>query len=162
MIIEYFSSFLLLFVLLFLIYNFKKIKTVYGYCKLFKNTVDPENKKSYCKLLFEMVNVFYKSAFPAKNYESFKNKKHVKIPYKYRDKEYVYLLKKPKMIMPIEFIKDENDKDITDEVYPYLGPNLDCHNVELYPRDFGVINMVIKDLNDNEYTFTENEQIKLI
>ena len=81
-----------------------------------------------------MVNVFYKLAFPAKNYESFKNKKHVKIPYKYRDKEYVYLLKKPKMIMPIEFIKDENDKDITDEVYPYLGPNLDCHNVELYHK----------------------------
>jgi hypothetical protein len=105
-----------------------------------------------------MSTVFYKLVFPQKRPESFK--KHLKIPYKYKDKEYVYLLKKPKMIMPIEFIKDENDKDITSEIYPYLGPNLDCHNVDLFPGDFGITKMTVKDLNDKEYIFNENEKIQ--
>jgi hypothetical protein len=157
MIIDYVIVCLCIFLVIFF-YNFKKIKTVYGYYKIFKNTVDPENKKSCCTLFFEMSTVFYKLVFPQKPPESFK--KHLKIPYKYKDKEYVYLLKKPKMIMPIEYIKDENDKDITSEIYPYLGPNLDCHNVDLFPSDFGITKMIVKDLNDKEYIFTEDEKIQ--
>ena len=142
------------------IYNFKKIKTVYGYYRLFKNTVDPENKKNCCTLLYEMSTVFYKLFLYGKKDQIDSFKKHVKIPYKYKDKEYVYLLKKPRMIMPIEYIKDENDKDILDEIYPYLGPNLDCHGVELYPSDFGISIMKIKDINENEYVFSENQLIE--
>jgi hypothetical protein len=141
-------------------FNFKKINTLYGYYKLFKNTVDPENKKNCCTLLYEMGNVFYKLVYFVKKDSIDSFKKHVKIPYKYKDKEYVYLLKKPRMIMPIEYIRDENDKDVLDEIYPYLGPNLDCHGVELYPSDFGFTEMKIKDINENEYLFTENQLIE--
>ena len=47
------------------------------------------------------------------------------------------------------------------DIYPYLGPNLDCHGSDVFPKDFGLKKIFIKDGNNKEYSFEEDEQIKL-
>jgi hypothetical protein len=142
------------------IYNRSKIKKVYSLYSIFKNTVDPENKKNCCQITYDICKVFYMLCFPPKPPERF-NKKLIKVPYKYRENKYVYLLKVPKGSFYIESITDENGNDVKVDIEPYLGPNLDCHNEEVFPRDFGLKKLIIKDSNDIISTFEENEKIVL-
>jgi hypothetical protein len=153
---------LTLFFVLYLVYiNRLKIYNVYNLYKIFKNTVDPENKKNCCQISYDISKVIYMLFSTTKNnLESF-NKKHLKVPYKFRNNDFIFLLKNPRGILPLEYIKDENDNNIFDDIYPYLGPNLDCHGSELYPRDFGLKKISIKNINNQEYVFGENDMIKL-
>ena len=154
--IAYISFFIVTFTAL---YNYKNIINIYTFYKLFKNTIDPENKKNCCSIFYDLGKIGYLLFFPSKPTLSKFNKQMVKVPYEYRENKYFYLLKVPRGIMPIEYIKDENDKDVLDEIYPYLGPNLDCHGAEVFPKDFGLKKITIKDINDNIYSFEENEVI---
>jgi len=144
------------------LYQYKKIVKGYQLYRIFKSTVDPENKKYCCEIAYDIVKIAKLFIFPSAppTLDKF-NKKLVKVPYQYKEKEFVYLLKVPKGVMPIDFIKDEEGNNIFDDIYPYLGPNLDCHNMDIYPRDFGLKHVHIKDVNDNEYHFDEDECIKL-
>lgn len=153
-------GYLLVILCLITFYNFNKIKKGYNLYLMFKNTVDPENKKNCCTLSFDICKVFYKLLNPPTLPPKF-NDKHLKVPYEYKDGKYFFLLKVPKGIMPIDIIKDENENDVTDEVLPYLGPNLDCHGNDIYPSDFGLKKIYIKNINEKEYTFEENEKIIL-
>lgn len=155
MLVIYSTAFLLFIIL----YNLNRIKKVYKLYTIFKNTVDPENKENCCQLFYGICKVVYTLFFPP-NLKKF-NKNLVKIPYEFRDNKYVYLLKVPRMITPLLYIKDENDKDIMEDIYPYLGPNLDCHQADIYPKDFGLKRVCVKDINDKEYVFEENDMIKL-
>lgn len=142
------------------IYNRSKIRKVYSLYSIFKNTVDPENKKNCCQITYDVCKVFYMLCFPTKPPERF-NKKLIKVPYKYRENEYVYLLKIPRGSFYIESITDENGNNVKEDIEPYLGPNLDCHNAEVFPRDFGLKKLIIKDSNNIISTFEEDEKIIL-
>lgn len=151
--------YILLFFCFLIIYNFKKLKKGYHLYKIFKNTVDPNNEKNCCNISYDILQLIYKLFF-SKTIDMF-DKKRAKVQYDYNDKKFIYLLKVPKGVIPIDYIKDENGNDILNEIYPYLGPNLDCHNVEVYPRDFGLQKIIIKDIQDNEFIFEENDMIKI-
>jgi len=148
------------FILAFLLYNYRNIKNVYNFYKIFKNTVDPENKKNCCTIFYDLGKIGYLLFFPPKSNGISKfNKQMLKVPYEFRENKYFYLLKVPRGIMPIEYIKDENDIDVLDDIYPYLGPNLDCHGADVFPRDFGLKKITVKDIHDNVYSFEEDEMI---
>ena len=145
--------------LLITLFNINKLKRIYQLYSIFKNTVDPQNEKNCCTIFYDICKVGYSLFNLPKNPEKFK--KHIKVPYEYRENKYVFLLKVPKGVMPVDFIKDENDNDISDELLPYLGPNLDCHGTEVFPSDFGLKKVIIKDINEKEYIFEEHQQINL-
>jgi hypothetical protein len=154
------SVFIIFLILSFLIYfNFYKIKRGYELYNIFKKIVDPQNNKNCCTIFYDIFVLGYKICFP-KQLNKF-NKKHVKIPYEFREQQFYYLLKMPRGILPIQTILDENNNNIMNDIYPYLGPNLDCHGSDVFPKDFGLKKIFIKDGNNKEYTFTEDEQIKL-
>jgi len=148
----------LVFIILILCFFYKKIFHIYSLYKLFKNTVDPDNKKNCCTLSYSILKIGYSLFFPPKPLTRFK--KHIKIPYEYRDKKYFYLLKVDHKI-PIDSIVDENNNDIMEQIYPYLGPNIDCHGSDIFPSDFGLKKVIIKDINDEKYCFDENDTIKI-
>lgn len=139
--------------------SFNKVKSAYTIYKNFKSIIDPENKKNCCTLFYDLCKFGY-TIFSIKKVEKFNNK-HIKIPYEYKENKYVFLVKVPKGIMPIDYIKDENGVDVYEDILPYLGPNLDCHGCDVFPRDFGLKKISIKDINDKYYTFEENEKIVL-
>ena len=56
---------------------------------------------------------------------------------------------------------DENDNDIHDTIYPYLGPNLDCHGSFLCPKDFGYKKIKITTIFDKLIIFDEEQKIDL-
>ena len=152
---------ILCFVLVILFTYRQKITNVYKLYKIFKDTIDPENKKNCCQIFYDISKVTYMLFFSTKNsLESF-NKKHLKVPYQFRENKFVFLLKTPRGVLPLEYIKDENEKDVFNEIYPYLGPNLDCHGSELCPKDFGLKTISMKNVNNKEYVFGENDIIKL-
>jgi len=99
----------------------------------------------------------YKRSIPEKF-----NKKYLKISYKYNDKSYFYLLKVPRGVTPLKTIEDEDGNDVSDFIYPYLGPNLDCHNVPIYPKDFGYKSLKITTIFDKIIIFGEDEKISLV
>ncbi len=107
------------------------------------------------KILF-----YYYLKINKQQHEKF-NKKYIKISYKYNGNTYFYLLKIPRGITPLSSIKDENDIDITDTIMPYLGPNLDCHNIKIYPKDFGYNKIKVTTLFDKVVIFEENDPIIL-
>jgi hypothetical protein len=127
----------------------------------YKNIIDPENKLSHFSTVRSIVNMFWKPV-PKEDppLEKF-NKKYLKISYKYKDKNYFYLLKIPKGVTPIQTIQDESGNDIDDILSPYLGPNLDCHGASISPIDFGYSKVVITTIFDKVVTFEENDNISL-
>jgi hypothetical protein len=141
-----------------------KLKTLGGYYKKYKNFVDPENKHGHFYTIKSVFAILY-SVYQVKNIkkeepEKF-NKKYIKISYKYKDKKYFYLLKVPRGVNPIKQITDENDNDIHDIIYPYLGPNLDCHGSILCPKDFGYEKIKITTIFDKLIIFDEDQKIDL-
>lgn len=157
------------FLFLFL-YKFYKNRHVlnqpYAIYKIYKNTVDKDNSIGHCgvicSLLYTIISYYpltymYKRSIPEKF-----NKKYIKISYKYNDKSYFYLLKVPRGVTPLKTIEDEEGNDVSDVISPYLGPNLDCHNVSIYPRDFGYKSLKITTIFDKIVVFAEDEKISLV
>jgi len=105
--------------------------------------------------------VIIQKIIPKKQYTqiSISNKKYIKIPYVYNDQKYFYLIKVPKGKEPIRSIEDENNIDILDSILPYLGPNMDCHNLNLTPEDFGYQEVKITTVFDKVVVFKKNEKI---
>jgi len=141
-----------------LFYQRQKVKRVYGFYKIFKNTVDPHNQQNCCQIFYDISKTVYTLFFPPSLPDKFNNK-HVKIPYEFKENKYVYLLKVPKGVMPIDSIIDEDGNNIFDEIFPYLGPNLDCHGSNVFPKDFGLKKIIIKDINEKEYVFEEDDRV---
>lgn len=130
--------------------------------KSFKNVVDPNNDKNMCCLLYDAAKTLYsvytfskKKEIPVEKF----NRNYIKIPYKYKNKSYFYLLKVDRGITPLLNIKDENENDILDVIQPYLGPNLDCHGVVITPHDFGYKKIKVTTFFDTECEFGEHDQI---
>jgi len=144
-----------------------KFKSVYNYYKTYKNFIDPQNINGHIytiKSLFFIIYSIYQSKYQIKNKEEEPkkfNKKYIKISYKYKEKTYFYLLKVPHGLNPINKITDENNNDIYDIIYPYLGPNLDCHDSFLCPKDFGYEKIKITTIFDKLIIFDEEQRIDL-
>jgi hypothetical protein len=127
--------------------------------------IDPHNKqghiytiKNICSIVYSLYAMFkIKDTAPIEKF----NKNYIKISYKYNDKNYFYLLKVPRGIVPIISITDENDNNIDDIISPYLGPNLDCHGSSIYPKDFGYSKIKIKTVFDKLVVFEENQRIEI-
>ena len=138
--------------------NRDNIKSSYQLYNLYKNTVEPDGNLGHFYTVRTIFNFFKQK--PEPSFEKF-NKKYLKISYKYKDKDYFYLLKIPKGVIPLRSIKDEEGNNIDDIVSPYLGPNLDCHGAEIYPKDFGYTKIKITTVFDRIITFEENDKIIL-
>lgn len=158
----YFIVFLLLLISIF------KLRHKFGlanqYYRQYKNFVDPENKHGHVytiKSIFMIIYSIYNSQNIKKEEPEKFNKKYIKISYKYKDKTYFYLLKVPRGVDPINEITDENNNNIYDIIYPYLGPNLDCHGSVLCPKDFGYEKIKIKTIFDKLIIFDEDQKIDL-
>jgi len=164
--------------LIFLIVFFKcrmKINQIYQMYKKYKLFVDPNNKLSHIQIIKNLNSLFltilystysiYYQSYDTNNKKDINpikfNKKYVKISYKYKDKNYHYLLKIPRGVYPLKSITDEEDNDISDIIEPYLGPNLDCHGSSIYPKDFGYNKIKIKTIFDNLIIFEEDQKIEL-
>ena len=94
-----------------LFYQRQKVKRVYGFYKIFKNTVDPHNQQNCCQIFYDISKTVYTLFFPPSLPDKFNNK-HVKIPYEFKENKYVYLLKVPKGVMPIDSIIDEDGNKV--------------------------------------------------
>ena len=62
-------------------------------------------------------------------------------------------------VTPLLSIVDDSGNDIMGEMIPYLGPNLDCHNINLTPKDFGYDRITVTTVLDSTVTFEENDLI---
>lgn len=139
---------------------FHTAKTIYGQYKML---VDPENKNGHfyaIKKLYSLVTSVSSEVKKPSQHEFF-NKKYIKIPFHYGDQTYYYLLKIPKNVIPIRTITDENGNDIYDEIFPYLGPNLDCYGQTILPLDFGYKEVRMTTVLDREIVFRENDLIRM-
>lgn len=160
------------------IYQKDSIRKVYNIYSSYKKMVDPDSSKGHIytikslfSILLLIVPLFKTSVFSnttntnenehKKNNNKKFEKKYIKIPYKYREKEYFYLLKVPKGVQPLLSIVDENDTNIEEELTPYLGPNLDCHNTNITPNDFGYQKVIITTIFDKKIIFEADQIISL-
>jgi len=168
-------SYFLLFLIALSVYNYSKIKYVYNLYSTYKKMIDPKNEMSHFKALKSISEMIYmlgggrlpesntntsNTNSPVNAVEKF-NKKLIKIPYKYKDKDYFYLLKIPKGVPPVQKIEDENGEDIFDIISPYLGPNLDCHHTKITPIDFGYSKIIVTTIYDKIITFNEEDVVSL-
>lgn len=146
--------------------NRDKLSQAYVLYKTYKNSVDKDGKIGHTgiilSLIYTIVSYYplaymYKRSIPEKF-----NKKYLKISYKYNDKSYFYLLKVPRGVTPLKSIQDEDGNDVSEVITPYLGPNLDCHNVSICPLDFGYKSVKVTTIFDRVVTFDENDQFSLV
>jgi len=158
----YFIIFLT-FLIVYIRYRYRFVQLINLY-KTYKLFVDPQNNLGHIYALKSIFNItlalFQIKTKKQKDPEKF-NKKYIKISYKYKDKAYYYLLKVPRGVAPLKSITDENSNDISDIIGPYLGPNLDCHNSDIYPRDFGYNQVKITTVFDKVIVFDEDQKIEL-
>jgi len=157
---------ILLFILSRIYKNKDKFVSIYKIYKSYKNSVDPDEKIGHCRFISSLVYTLI-SYYPMKymykrNLPEKFNKKYIKISYKFNDKTYFYLLRVPRGVTPLKSIEDENGNDMSEVITPYLGPNLDCHNISIYPRDFGYKSIKITTIFDKIIIFEENDQINLV
>lgn len=132
---------------------------------LLKN-INPNKPKKICEvvtllvsLIFLNVKYYITPEIDKKQLKQFRN--YVEIPYSYRNNDYIHLLKVQRGKQPIHSIVNEEGKDVISEIFPYLGPNYDCDGVSLCPQDFGHKKIVITMVNEQSFSFEENDTLKI-
>jgi len=60
----------------------------------------------------------------------------------------------------IDTIYDHNNKDITDDIIPYLGPKYDFHGLLYTPLDLGYKHIIIEWSDESIQKFDSNDLIK--
>lgn len=136
----------------------------------FRTLTDPNHEHGHFytiwKLMVMMTTVLqsaYKVHFHDVNLNPEKlNHKFLKIPFRYKDRCYYYLLRIPRGVVPVRSIVDENGMDVTADLEPYLGPNLDGYNSGVTPSDFGYKKLTITTVLDRSAEFGETDVIRLI
>ena len=144
----------------------KSIRSVIEMWQVFRKVVDPDGKKGCCRPFFSFLmlallqSLTKKLTSPLPAPEMF-NRTFLKISYTFRDRPYYYLLKIPRGVPPLGAITDEKGNDIYEVMSPYLGPNLDCHHIDLCPKDFGYQSISITTAYGDVVTFQEEQVISL-
>jgi|TARA_B110000259_G_C14034389_1_gene408501 hypothetical protein len=105
-------------------------------------------------IYLNMVNHYF-------NYVTKIDKKTYMVTYYIENKLYKIVVKQKRGPNLINVILNEDDIDITDNVFPYLGPNYDFHGSKISPSFFNekIIKFKLKDKDDLVYY--ENDCIKL-
>ena len=62
---------------------------------------------------------------------------------------------------PIIQIRNENDKDVTETIIPYCGPNYDWHSVSIIPQFFGCKRLIFELSDGTQKIFEELDYIEL-
>lgn len=87
------------------------------------------------------------------------NKKLYQLKYKFRDKEYIVLVKICKGPKKILMIKDEYDNDVTEVVKQYLGPNEDFHGNPCTPKKINFQILHFFTIDDKKFSYKGNDII---
>lgn len=135
----------------------------------FRALTDPTGQEGHFRTVWKMAGMLvsvlrnaYQMHFHDVNINPEKlNHKFLKIPFRYKDHPYFYLLRIPRGVIPIQSIVDENGQDVTAEIEPYLGPNLDCGGSGVTPGDFGYGKLVVTTVLDRRAEFEINDPITL-
>lgn len=85
------------------------------------------------------------------------DKNNYEISYLIDGKMYKMIVKPHKGPACILQVIDENNKDITDEIIPYLGPENDWHGRKFSSKDFKKKSLTFELGNGEERTFEEGE-----
>lgn len=85
------------------------------------------------------------------------------LTYFHGKKKHVFVFDEAARSNDLIIFKDEFNKDITDEIEPFLGPLQNFHGVLYKPNDFGhkKINVFRDGVINFSKTFDENDHIKL-
>lgn len=135
----------------------------------FKRVSDPNDEHGHLYTIWTMLRLLtniVKSTYliqhhdPTANPEKLNNK-YLKMPFRYKDRSYFYLLHIPRGVIPIRSIATDDGEDVMEEIAPYLGPNLDCGNSGVTPGDFGYKKLIITTVLDRVAEFHENDAISL-
>lgn len=158
-----------LFVILYKFYKNKdKFVTIYNIYNTYKNSIENDKNKKishcslFCSLLYTVLSYYPMRYMYKRNLPEKFNRKYIKISYKFNGKTYFYLLRVPRGVTPLKSIEDENGNDISEFIIPYLGPNLDCHNISICPKDFGYKSIKISTIFDKVIVFEEDDKITLV
>lgn len=135
----------------------------------YKNTLDPDGSRGHIHVIWTslmMIISLLRFYFMASREVGMTpveklNHKFLKIPFRYRDQSYFYLLRIPHGIIPVRAITNESGTDVTEEILPYLGPNLDCGHSGVTPADFGYKSLTISTVLDRIAAFEENDPISM-
>lgn len=135
----------------------------------FRALTDPTGEEGHFFTIWKMAGMLtsvlrntYQVHFHDSNVNPEKlNHKFLKIPFRYKDHSYFYLLRIPRGVIPIESIVDENGQDVMSDIVPYLGPNLDCGGSGVTPADFGYQKLVVTTVLDRRAEFELNDAITL-
>lgn len=105
--------------------------------------------------------IYWRRVFPPKENVKILGRSKIEVSYEFRDNTYKFRTSlKRGMSDPIVFL-DENDKDVSEEIAPYLGPGEDFHSIKYTPHDFGYTKIkVIRDGSD-PLEFNEHADIEL-
>ena len=89
-------------------------------------------------------------------------KNKYELSYTINGKIYKIINKIQKGPCPIVQITNEFEENIMGVILPFLGPNYNWHQSKFTPSDFGYKSLTFEMRAGNGYTFTDNEEIKLI
>ncbi len=81
------------------------------------------------------------------------------LSYEHRGKQYRVLMPVQKGPKRIVRITDDQERDVTEEVRVFLGPNEDFHQYPTTPRALGYKELVFQERSGMVYIFTEDDAI---
>jgi len=81
--------------------------------------------------------------------------------YTFQNNKYKILLTLRKGPNKITLIENEHHDDVTDQVTPYLGPNVNCHHQNINPKDLGFEALTFTTHEDAVIHFSADEPILL-
>jgi hypothetical protein len=89
------------------------------------------------------------------------SKKLYTLTYFHNNNSYTIML--PILRGPSKIFKIENEiyEDVTDKIKPYLGPNEDCHNMKITPKQLNYYQLTFCFRNGKIITFKESEIIDI-
>lgn len=84
------------------------------------------------------------------------------VNYKFRNKNYIMMIKPTRGPSPFYGICDGMGNDIYDDVMQYLGPNYNFHNFKMRPRDMGYDEIIFKKTEYDSYLVKRDDIIKIL
>lgn len=150
---------------LFIKFNgYEYISHKYHRLKRLYNLVSTRHKSSLmiCIISVKMLlHAFYLNIIQYMNNSIIKLDKNTYIlSYILHDNEYKMVIKIARGPSPILSIKNEDNKDLTDIILPYLGPKNDWHNNKFTPKFFNCKSLSFELLNGEIIKFHEETEIE--
>jgi hypothetical protein len=137
--------------------TYKKINYTYNRLKRLKRLVSTKHSSNFMIFFVSskmLAQSLYISIIQYLNNSVKKIDKNMyQVSYVINGKMYNMIVKPTKGPTPILQIIDNTQRDITDEILPYMGPNYDWHNTKFNPEFFGYDSLYFQLSNGEEFTF---------